>query len=328
MRPEDRIDAIIPDIVEGLARCAQCPEQPDGRQDPALREIPLSGQKAVHAVLERLIAVFFPSFQDRPGIPRRLMADHLRYELKQIALELTEQTQRAVQYQCAHDQCRECDDCHARAADAVARLIDALRNIQCLLHSDIIAAYEGDPAARSNMEVIMSYPGIFAIAVHRIAHVLYRAEVPLIPRIMSEYAHSNTGIDIHPGATIGRGFFIDHGTGVVIGETCTIGEHVKIYQGVTLGALSFKKDADGRLVKGTKRHPNVENNVVIYAGATILGGDTTIGHHSVIGGNVWLTHSVPPYSKVLNQQPSPLIKSKDGTWEKAKGDWNDFGAGI
>jgi serine O-acetyltransferase len=173
---------------------------------------------------------------------------------------------------------------------------------------DIQAAYDGDPAARSMMEVVMSYPGLFAIVVHRVAHVLYRANIPLIPRIMSEYAHSRTGIDIHPGAKIGPGFFIDHGTGVVIGETCEIGKNVKLYQGVTLGALSFEKDADGRLVKGTKRHPNVEDNVVIYAGATILGGKTTIGANSVIGGNVWLTRSVPPETKVYNQQPKPLIR--------------------
>ena len=158
------------------------------------------------------------------------------------------------------------------------------------------------------MEVVMSYPGLYAIIVHRIAHVLYLKDVPLIPRIMSEFAHSRTGIDIHPGARIGAGFFIDHGTGVVIGETCVIGENVKLYQGVTLGALSFEKDQYGRPVKGIKRHPNVSDNVVIYAGATILGGDTSIGANSEIGGNVWLTHSVPPNSKVYNQQPQPLIR--------------------
>ena len=156
----------------------------------------------------------------------------------------------------------------------------------------------------------MSYPGMLAITIHRIAHALYRQKVPLIPRVMSEYAHSRTGIDIHPGATIGPGFFIDHGTGVVIGETCRIGTRVKLYQGVTLGALSFAKEADGSLVKGIKRHPDVEDNVVIYAGATILGGDTVIGHDSEIGGNVWLIHSVPPGSKVYNQTPSPMIRSK------------------
>jgi serine O-acetyltransferase len=190
----------------------------------------------------------------------------------------------------------------------VTHLVKSLPDIQRILQTDIVAAYEGDPAAKSTMEVVMSYPAFYAIAVHRIAHLLYEMNAPLVPRIMTEYAHSRTGIDIHPGATIGPGFFIDHGTGVVIGETCFIGNNVKLYQGVTLGALSFEKDANGRLIKGIKRHPNVEDNVVIYAGATILGGETTIGRNSEIGGNVWLTHSVPPYSKVYNQQPKPLIR--------------------
>jgi serine O-acetyltransferase len=157
--------------------------------------------------------------------------------------------------------------------------------------------------------------------------VLYEKEIPLIPRIMSEYAHSRTGIDIHPGARIGPGFFIDHGTGVVIGETCVIGERVKLYQGVTLGALSFAKDESGRLVKGNKRHPNVEDRVIIYGGATIL-GNITIGADSEIGGNVWLTHSVPPHSKVYNQQPRPLIRQANGTWHTVDGPWRDTGAGI
>jgi len=160
------------------------------------------------------------------------------------------------------------------------------------------------------MEVVMSYPGLLAIMTHRIAHELYKAGVPLIPRILSEHAHSQTGIDIHPGAKIGPGFFIDHGTGVVIGETCVIGKRVKLYQGVTLGALSFPKDEHGHLIKGNKRHPNVEDNVTIYAGATILGGDTIIGAGSEIGGNVWLTHSIPPESRVYNQQPKPLIRTR------------------
>jgi serine O-acetyltransferase len=161
------------------------------------------------------------------------------------------------------------------------------------------------------MEVVMAYPGMYAVTVHRLAHELYRLKVPIIPRVMSELAHSKTGIDIHPGATIGERFFIDHGTGVVIGETTVIGNNVKIYQGVTLGALSFPKDADtGMLMKGHKRHPNVEDNVVIYAGATILGGDTVIGHDSEIGGNVWLMESIPPYSRVYNKPPAPEIREK------------------
>ena len=156
----------------------------------------------------------------------------------------------------------------------------------------------------------MAYPGLYAVTVHRLAHVLYRLRVPIVPRIMSELAHSRTGIDIHPGASIGERFFIDHGTGVVIGETCTIGRNVRLYQGVTLGGRSFEKDSSGALVKGLKRHPDIEDNVVIYANATILGGETVIGHDSEIGGNVWLRESIPPNSRVYNRPPAPSIKTK------------------
>jgi serine O-acetyltransferase len=169
------------------------------------------------------------------------------------------------------------------------------------------------------MEVVMSYPGVLTTMTHRIAHVLYLEGVPLIPRIMSEHAHSQTGIDIHPGAEIGPGFFIDHGTGVVIGETCVIGRRVKLYQGVTLGALSFPKDEHGNPIKGIKRHPNVEDDVTIYAGATILGGATVIGAGSEIGGNVWLIHSVPPGARVYNQQPQPLIRERGAKRDKTPG---------
>ena len=182
---------------------------------------------------------------------------------------------------------------------AADRLLNALPKIRQLLDTDIQAAYEGDPAASCPDEVMLAYPAFEAISIFRIAHELYSMEIPVIPRIMTEAAHQSTGIDIHPGASIGPWFFIDHGTGVVIGETTTIGEHVKLYQGVTLGAKSFDVNPDGSLVKGIKRHPDVGNHVVIYAGATVLGGGTVIGDNCVIGGNVWLTHSVPAGSTVL-----------------------------
>jgi len=172
---------------------------------------------------------------------------------------------------------------------------------------DAEAAYKGDPAARNIDEVILAYPGFYAIFVHRVAHEFRKLGLDLMARIMSEYAHSKTGIDIHPGATIGESFFIDHGTGVVIGETTEIGKNAKIYQGVTLGALSFPKDHDGNIIKGQKRHPTIEDNVTIYAGATILGGNTVIGEGAVIGGNVWITESVPPHYKVVNR---PIIEKK------------------
>lgn len=176
----------------------------------------------------------------------------------------------------------------------VSRFMAMVPSVCGLLATDIRALYDGDPAATSEEEIMLAYPGFEAISVYRLAHEMYRLGVPLLPRMMTEYAHQLTGIDIHPGASIGPYFFIDHGTGVVIGETCTIGDHVKLYQGVTLGAKSFELDEHGNPVKGTKRHPDIGSHVVIYAGATILGGNTTIGDHCVIGGNVWLTHSVEP----------------------------------
>ena len=193
-------------------------------------------------------------------------------------------------------------------ADALFAKLPAIRET---LETDIQAGYEGDPAATCPEEVMLAYPAFEAIRMFRIAHELYLLKVPMLPRMMTEYAHSLTGIDIHPGATIGPYFFIDHGTGVVIGETTVIGEHVKLYQGVTLGAKSFAVQADGTLVKGNKRHPNIGSNVVIYAGATILGGDTYIGDNCVIGGNVWLTHSVEPGKRVLTAREQTEFVTTD-----------------
>ena len=193
-------------------------------------------------------------------------------------------------------------------ADALFAKLPAIRET---LETDIQAGYEGDPAATCPEEVMLAYPAFEAISIFRIAHELYLLKVPMLPRMMTEYAHSLTGIDIHPGATIGSYFFIDHGTGVVIGETTVIGEHVKLYQGVTLGAKSFAVQADGTLVKGNKRHPNIGSNVVIYAGATILGGNTYIGDNCVIGGNVWLTHSVEPGKRVLTAREQTEFVTTD-----------------
>jgi serine O-acetyltransferase len=184
------------------------------------------------------------------------------------------------------------------AEEGALAFIEKIPELRRALALDVQAAYDGDPAARSYDEIIFSYPGIYAVMVYRIANCLIHLDVPLIARIMTEHAHSLTGIDIHPGATIGHSLFIDHGTGVVIGETTIIGNQVKLYQGVTLGALSFPKNSSGKLIRDTKRHPTIEDNVVIYSGATILGGDTVVGEGSIIGGNVWLTQSVPPRTRV------------------------------
>ena len=199
-------------------------------------------------------------------------------------------------------------DFEALAQKKAIEFLKRLPGIRNVLDLDVAAAFRGDPAAKSHHEIIFCYPGLEAITVYRVAHELLRLGVPYIPRMMAEVAHSKTGIDIHPGAQIGDSFFIDHGTGVVIGETCDIGTGVRIYQGVTLGALSFKKDADGELVRGTKRHPTLEDDVIVYANATILGGKTIVGARSVIGSNVWLTHSVAPDMSVVLEKPALRLK--------------------
>jgi serine O-acetyltransferase len=198
----------------------------------------------------------------------------------------------------------------AGAAATVGKFFDELPAIRAMLQTDVEAAYEGDPAARTRDEIILSYPFLEAIAIQRVAHFLYRHEIPLVPRMMTEWAHVQTGIDIHPGASIGSHFFIDHGTGVVIGETCRIGARVKLYHGVTLGARSFAKDESGRIKKGGKRHPDVEDNVTIYPNATVLGGETVIGRNTTIGGNVFLMHSVPPNSLVYNEEAQVRVVAK------------------
>lgn len=292
-------------LAENLCSCEAC-----SSASSSTRGFHLAGRQAIYEAIDNLIAVLFPGCHGREVLPQKQLCEFIATKLQSVAAALSEQIEQAFRYQCQFDKCENCDDCPEKAAAAVRLLMESLGELKETLQKDIVAAYEGDPAARSVMEVVMSYPGVQAIIVQRIAHILYLAKVPLIPRIMTEHAHSQTGIDIHPGARIGAGFFIDHGTGVVIGETSTIGRNVKLYQGVTLGALSFPKDKDGNPIKGIKRHPHVEDDVTIYAGATILGGETTIGAGSEIGGNVWLTHSVPPHSKVYNQQPKPLITNK------------------
>ena len=315
------LDKLIPNVLTRMTRCESChvANRPPDERD-------LISRSEVVDLLEDLVSILFPGCHRRQGAT----CSNQDAALRRAADGLRQQCRKSFEHQCSIDPCPEnCDDCGDLADRAVVGLLKSLPEIMRLLQEDITAAYEGDPAAKSTLEVVMSYPGIYAVTVHRIAHCLYQLKVPLIPRVMAEHAHSKTGIDIHPGASIGPGFFIDHGTGVVIGETCRIGRRVKIYQGVTLGALSFEKDENGNIIKGIQRHPQVEDYVVIYAGATILGGRTVIGAHTEIGGNVWLTHSVPPRSKVYNQQPRPLIRAADGRWKHTDGKpWDNFGAGI
>jgi serine O-acetyltransferase len=258
-------------------------------------------------ILDLLIEVLFPGYTGKRKITKPNIKFIVGDILWQICTELSEQTERAFQYQCRIRKCQGCD-CRTMAENVTQHLLTHLPKIRELLKGDVAAAFDGDPAAKSYEEIVISYPCITAIATYRVAHELYLKQVPLIPRIMTEWAHSRTGIDIHPGATIGKNFFIDHGTGVVIGETSVIGDNVKIYQGTTLGALSFPKDERGRIIKGGKRHPTIEDNVTIYAEATIL-GDVVIGKGAIVGGNVWIKESVPPGVTVTTAHPD-LVYTK------------------
>jgi len=242
--------------------------------------------------LDLLMEILFPGYTGKRTVTKSNINFIVGDILSQVYTALCEQMEQAYQYQCRIKKCEGCD-CRTMAEEVTQHLLAQLPKIRELLKGDVGAAFDGDPAAKSYEEIVISYPCITAIATYRIAHELYLKQVPLIPRIMTECAHTRTGIDIHPGAKIGKNFFIDHGTGVVIGETTVIGDNVKIYQGATLGALSFPKDERGRIIKGGKRHPTIEDNVTIYAEATIL-GDVVIGKNAVIGGNVSIKESVPP----------------------------------
>ncbi|MDL2328333.1 serine acetyltransferase [Desulfosarcina sp. OttesenSCG-928-A07] len=266
--------------------------------------VPAAGQVA--DIIDLFRQLLFPGYFSPETLDPMNMDYHLGQTLSRLYDRLAKSITHHIRHECRryNQSCSECD----RQGHAISlSLMDAIPEIRQILVSDVRAAFEGDPAAKSHDEIIFSYPGLYAITVHRVAHLLYRLKVPLLPRIMSEYAHSLTGIDIHPGATIGERFVIDHGTGVVIGETTRIGHNVRIYQGVTLGALSLPMGS-GEKLRGEKRHPTLEDDVIIYAGATILGGDTVIGARSVVGGNVWLTDSIPPDTQVMLERPRLVIK--------------------
>jgi serine O-acetyltransferase len=271
----------------------------------------LPSKKVVIEVLEDLFTVLFPGYLGDSELTKANIKYHLGTKLTSIYTRLTDEIEKSLKYICRKiSQCPQ-DLCQKRAHVVARELLEKLPEIRSKLSGDIQAAYSGDPAAVSTDEVILSYPCVLAITTYRIAHELYLAGVPLIPRIMSEHMHSVTGIDIHPGAKIGSNFFIDHGTGVVIGETAEIGDNVKLYQGVTLGALSFPKDEKGNIIKGRKRHPTIGNNVVIYSGATLLGAETMVGDNSVIGGNVWVTGPVAPGTKITIAKPEQKYKMEN-----------------
>jgi serine O-acetyltransferase len=260
-------------------------------------------------IIDLFMELLFPGYTGKRAVTKANISFIVIDILYHIYAELSDQIERALKYRCRMDKC-DSGDCRRMAEDTTQHLLGRLPRIRELLKGDVGAAFDGDPAAKSYEEIVISYPCIIAIATYRIAHELYLRDIPLIPRIMTEWAHSKTGIDINPGAKIGKNFFIDHGTGVVIGETTVIGDNVKIYQGATLGALSFPKDERGEIIKGGRRHPTIEDNVTIYAEATIL-GDVVIGKDTVIGGNVWLKESVPPGVTVTTQGTELVYKKHE-----------------
>jgi serine O-acetyltransferase len=279
-----------------------------------LGHCPLPRYDVVVACLEDLKEIIYPGYRRREGLHAGNVTYHVGDLIDGLHDKLTTQIARALLHEervrQKLDPCEEKVDYEAKGQ---AMAIDFLRRIPDLrrqLATDVQAAYDGDPACRSLDEVIFCYPGLEAVSIFRIAHELHRLGVPFIPRMMTEWAHKQTGIDIHPGANIGSHFFIDHGTGVVVGETCDIGTHVKLYQGVTLGALSFPTDSDGNIIRSMKRHPTIEDRVVVYANATILGGKTVIGRDSVIGSSVWLTRSVKPGTTVTLETPKLRIRAE------------------
>jgi serine O-acetyltransferase len=302
----------IPSIVKKLtATCNNkgCFEHIDAE--------PIPSRRASIDILHQLGRILYPGYFIHSRLDRINLEYYLGQEVVALYEDISEQIMRAIRHDCRRND-RACTDCAERGNSLAVEFLSHLPALRETLAKDIQAAYDGDPAAKGYDEVIFSYPGLMAITTYRIAHILYGLQVPFIPRIMTEYAHSRTGIDIHPGAVIGERFFIDHGTGVVIGETTVIGNRVRLYQGVTLGAISLSPE-ECNILRDRKRHPTIEDDVIIYANATVLGGATVIGAGSVIGGNVWITHSVTPDTQVFLEKQDLIFgenKYKDQAIKK------------
>ena len=304
MATDIRLKEALPEITEAVvATYTEC------SRTSHLGHKPLPSREAIGDILCDLLDILYPGYWRRQNLHIGNVEYHAGDLIDGLHDKLTLQIARALrhEHECAAD-ARPAVDFEGLAQHKAVELLRRVPELRQVLELDAQAAFEGDPAAKNYHEVIFCYPGLEAVTVYRVAHELLLLGVPLIPRMMTEHAHAKTGIDIHPGARIGPGFFIDHGTGVVIGETCDIGTNVKLYQGVTLGALSFPRDPAGNIIRGMKRHPTLEDEVVVYANATILGGDTVIGHHAVIGSNVWITESVAPCTVVSLEKPQLRMK--------------------
>jgi serine O-acetyltransferase len=302
-------ETVINDIVEKL--CA--PQSYEAVSHRSNHDMPMPSTEALSEAVELLRAILFPGYYGVSELKPSTMHYYVGTTLDKVCRILSDQIKRGFCFICSEGENVECVDCDARASNLTADFVSRLPEIRRMLSTDVQAAFEGDPAAKSPSEAIFCYPSIKAMTNFRIAHELYLLGVPLIPRIITEIAHSENGIDIHPGAHIGEKFFMDHGTGIVIGETSLIGRNVRLYQGVTLGAKSFPLDENGNPIKGVARHPVVEDDVIIYSGATIL-GRVVMGVGSIIGGNVWLTHDVPAGMRIMQSS--------------AREDFFDTGSGI
>lgn len=326
------LDETLPRLVARIVKSYQA----DDRTRHIDRKY-LPSRDAIVGICDLLLELTYPGYHGRKGLTRYNISYHVGELLPRLWEQLTDQI-----FQClCHEHETQCPDaadaarpCRDKAAELATRFLERIPDLRAVLADDVQAAYDGDPAATSLAEVILAYPAVLAITLFRYAHELYEMNVPLMPRIMTEHAHLLTGIDIHPGARIGRCFFIDHGTGVVIGETTDIGDHVKLYQGVTLGALSFPKDERGRLIRGYKRHPTVGHRVTIYANAIVLGGETRLGDGCIVGGSVFLTQNVEPGHQVtitppvLKVRPSPAVAPAGPAAPPQPEAFDDPGLGI
>jgi serine O-acetyltransferase len=315
MASDFRLKARLPEITDQIVRTY--------RPDDGINHLghcPLPSYDAVVEILEDLRDVLYPGYRRRVGLHAGNITYHVGNLVDGLHDKLMVQIGRALEHEHrVHNNHADCEtkvDFEAKGQAMAIELLSRIPQLRSLLATDVRAAFDGDPACKTTDEIVFCYPGFEAVTVYRIAHELRKLHVPFIPRMMTEWAHKQTGIDIHPGATIGNHFFIDHGTGVVIGETCEIGNHVKLYQGVTLGAVSFPTNADGELIRGNKRHPTIEDRVVVYANATILGGNTVIGHDAVIGSSVWITRSVSPNTTVVLEKPQLRVRGSSQEAER------------
>lgn len=298
----DKLPKIVSELVKSL-------DQEDSPDHVGFPMIP--NRESVYEIIDLYLTLLMPGYFGDQSVDKSSIEFYLGTKADQFYRILVEQCEKCLIHECDGPK-PLCEDCNKAGENTAIKILEKIPHLRKVLAGDIQSAYEGDPSAKSLEEIVFCYPGLLAITIYRFAHELFKLDVPILPRMLTEYAHSQTGCDIHPGAKIGKNFFIDHATGVVIGETSEIGDRVRIYQGVTLGGANFQKDENGILIRDLKRHPTVEDDCVIYAGAVILGGETVVGKGSIVGGSVWLTHSVPPYTQVtLSSQEKSIIPLRE-----------------